>query len=166
MKKLLYGGFSTLNDFGGRIDEKCLIWVQGDSNDSEKCREEIIKRIKQKKIRTEGAVLIGRHCQIEDGAHLVNCCIDNFTRIGKNVTICNSAVMDRVIVGDHAEINDSIIGRHVVINSSQKNQTKIKNISVIGDDVTLEEGCLLDASKVYPHQKVKGIFNNQTLLAN
>lgn len=166
MKKLLYGGFPTLNDFGGRIDEKCLVWVQGDSNDSEKCRDEIIKRIKQKKIHAEGAVLIGRHCQIEDGVRLVDCCIDNFTRIGKNVTIRNSAIMDRAIVGEYAEIADSIVGRHVVINSSQKNQTKIKATSVIGDDVTLEEGCLLDASKVYPHQKVKGIFSNQTLLAN
>ncbi len=166
MKKLLYGGFSTLNDFGGKIDDKCLIWVQGDSNDSEKCRDDIVKRIKQKKIQAKGAVLIGRHCQIEDGAQLEDCCIDNFTRIEKNAVIRGSAVMDRAIVGAYAEVTNSIVGRHVAVNSSQKNPTKIIATSVIADDVILEEGCLIDGSRVYPHQKVKGVFHNQTLLAN
>ena len=67
MKNLLHGGFPTLSDFGGRINDERLVWVQGESNDSEKRRQEIIQKIKQKKIEVEGAVLIGRHCQIEDG---------------------------------------------------------------------------------------------------
>jgi NDP-sugar pyrophosphorylase family protein len=166
MKKLLHGGFSTLNDFGGKLSEEQLIWVQGDSADSEKRRQEIIRKIKQKKIVVEGAVLIGRHCQIEDGARIANSCIDNFTRIGKNAVIKNSAIMDRVIIGENAEIYDSIIGRHVVVNSSCSKPTKISAISVVADDVTLEEGCSLAATKVYPHQNIRGEFQNQTILAN
>ena len=117
---------------------------------------EIIQKIKQKKIQVEGAVLIGRHCEIEDGARIVNSCIDNFTRIGKNAVITNSAVMDRVIIGDNAEVYDSIIGRHVVVNSSCSRPTKVSAVSVVADDVTLEEGCTLVASKVYPHQHIQG----------
>ncbi len=166
MKNLLNGGFSTLNDFGGRLDKESLVWVQGESNDSEKRRQEIIQKIKQKKIEIEGAVLIGRHCQIEDGARIVNSCIDNFTRIGKNAVVANSAVMDRAIIGDNAEVYDSIIGRHVVVNSSCHKPTKITAVSVIADDVTLEEGCSLTATKVYPHQHIRGEFQNQTIIAN
>lgn len=166
MKNLLGGGFSTLNDFGGRLNENIPIWVQGESADSEKRRQMIIQKIKQKKIQIEGAVLIGRHCQIEDGARIVNSCIDDFTRIGKNAVVANSAVMDRVIVGDNAEVYDSIIGRHVVVNSSCDKPTKITAVSVIADDVILEEGCSLTASKVYPHQRVQGEFQNQTIIAN
>jgi NDP-sugar pyrophosphorylase family protein len=166
MKNLLNGGFSTLNDFGGKLNESQPIWVQGESNDSEKRRQEIIQKIKDKKIELEGAVLIGRHCQIEDGARIVNSCIDNFTRIGKNAVVANSAIMDRVIIGDNAEIHDSIIGRHVVVNSSCHKPTKIAAVSVIADDVTLEEGCSLTSSKVYPHQKIRGEFQNQTIIAN
>jgi NDP-sugar pyrophosphorylase family protein len=166
MKNLLHGDFSTLNDFGGRLKEGSLIWVQGESNDSEKCRLEIIQKIKQKKITIEGAVLIGRHCQIEDGARIVDSCIDNFTRIGKNAIVSNSAVMDRVIIGENAEVYDSIIGRHVVVNSSQRKPTKITAVSVIADDVKLEEGCSLVASKIYPHQTIHGEFQNQTIIAN
>jgi NDP-sugar pyrophosphorylase family protein len=165
MKNLLHGGFSTLNDFGGKLGSE-MVWVQGDSADSEKRRQEIIRKIKQNKITIEGAVLIGRHCQIEDGARIVNSCIDNFTRIGKNAVIMNSAVMDRVIVGDNAEIYDSIIGRHVVVNSSCNKPTKISAVSVVADDVVLEEGCLLTASKVYPHQHIRGEFQSQTIIAN
>jgi NDP-sugar pyrophosphorylase family protein len=166
MKNLLGGGFSTLNDFGGRLNEVNSIWVQGESADSEKRRQEIIQKIKQKKIQIEGAVLIGRHCQIEDGVRIVNSCIDDFTRIGKNAVVANSAVMDRVIIGDNAEVYDSIIGRHVVVNSSCHKPTKITAVSVIADDVTLEEGCSLTATKVYPHQNIRGEFQNQTIIAN
>ena len=166
MKNLLNGGFSTLNDFGGRLNDETKIWVQGESGDSEKRRQEIIRKIKQKKITLEGAVLIGRHCQIEDGARIENSCIDNFTRIGKNAIVSNSAIMDRVIIGEHAEVYDSIIGRHVVVNSSPHCSTKITAVSVIADDVILEEGCSLSASKIYPHQTIRGEFQNQTIIAN
>jgi NDP-sugar pyrophosphorylase family protein len=155
-----------LTDFGGKISEKQLIWVQGESNDSEQRREEIVKKIKQGKIEIEGAVLIGRHCKIDDGVKIANSCIDNFTRIGKGATIENSAILDRVIIGEKAEIRDSIIGRHATILSSGRKQTKINEISVIADDVTLEEGCTLTATKIYPHQHVRGEFEHQTLMSS
>jgi NDP-sugar pyrophosphorylase family protein len=166
MKNLLHGGFSSLQDFGGKISDNALVFIQGDSDDSEKRRQDIIQKIKQKKITLEGAVLIGRHCEIEEGARIVNSCIDNYTRIGKNATIVNSAVLDRVIIGDNAEVYDSIIGRHVAVNSSCSRPTKITAVSVIADDVTLDQGCNLAATKVYPHQQVKGEFQNQTIIAN
>ncbi|MEM3377980.1 MAG: NDP-sugar synthase [Candidatus Bathyarchaeia archaeon] len=164
MKKLLHGGFSMLTDFGGRISEKHRIWIQGESNDAEQRRQEIICKIKKGLIEIEGAVLIGRHCQIEEGARIVNSCIDNYTRIGKGVTIENSAILDRVIIGEKAEIRDSIIGRHVTINSSSRKPTKITAVSVVADDVVIEEGCSLTATKIYPHQKVRGEFENQILM--
>ena len=166
MKKLLHGGFSMLTDFGGRISENQQIWVQGESNDSEQRRQEIIHKIKQGKIEIEGAVLIGRHCQIDDGVRIANSCIDNFTRIGEGATIENSAILDRVIIGEKAEVRDSIIGRHTTILSSSRKQTRINEVSVIADDVTLEEGCTLTATKIYPHQRVRGEFQHQTLMSS
>ena len=155
-----------LTDFGGKISEKQRIWVQGESSDSEKRRQEIIQKIEQRRIEIEGAVLIGRHCQIEDGARIVNSCIDNFTRIGKGATIENSAILDRTIIGEKAEILNSIIGRHATILSSGRKQTKINAVSVVADDVTIEEGCILTATRIYPHQRVRGEFQNQTLMAS
>ena len=161
---MLQGRFSSLTDFGGRISEEERIWVQGESTESMKRRKEIIKKIKQGKIEVEGAVLIGRHCQIDNGVRIVNSCIDNYTKIGKGVVIENSAVMDRVIIEEKAEIKESIIGRHVTVLSSSKKQTKIDAVSVVADDVTIAEGCNLTATKIYPHQFVRGEFTNQTLM--
>ena len=166
MNNLLHGGFSMLKDFGGKIDEKRQIWVQGESQDSAKRRQEIIRKVKQGKIEIEGAVVIGRHCLIEDGAKIVNSCIDNFSRIGKGVKIENSAILDRTIIEDKAVISNSIIGRHVTIHSNNKKPTKVNSISVIGDNVVVEEGCNISATKIYPHQKVRGNFENQVLMSN
>lgn len=166
MKNLLHGGFSMLTDFGGRISPDVKIWVQGESNDAEKRRQEIIKKIKAGKIDIEGAVLIGRHCEIDDGVRIVNSCIDNYTRIGKGAVIENSAIMDRVTIGENAEIRDSIIGRHTTVHSTNRKQTIIRDVSVIADDVTIEEGSALTESKIYPHQHVRGDFNQQTLMSN
>jgi NDP-sugar pyrophosphorylase family protein len=160
----MHGGFSMLTDFGGRIAPDQQIWVQGESNDSEKRRQEIIRKIKQGKIEIEGAVLIGRHCEIDDDVKIVDSCIDNFTRIGKGAIIENSAIMDRATIGEHAEIRDSIIGRHTKVMSSNRQPTKITNTSVVADDVIIAEGSILVASKIYPHQNVRGDFHNQTLI--
>jgi NDP-sugar pyrophosphorylase family protein len=165
MKNLLHGGFSMLTDFGGRISPDQQIWVQGESSDAEKRRNEIVRKIKQGKIDIEGAVLIGRHCQIDDGVRIVNSCIDNYTRISKGAVVENSAIMDRVIIGENAQVIDSIIGRHSTVLSSPRKQTHISEVSVIADDVTIEEGSTLAASKIYPHQHVRGDFRNQVLTA-
>jgi NDP-sugar pyrophosphorylase family protein len=164
MHDMLNGRFSTLTDFGGRISEEKRIWVQGESQESMKSRKDIIRKIKQGKIRVEGAVLIGRHCKISDGAQIVNSCIDNYTQIGKGALIEDSAIMDRVIIGEKAEIKESIVGRHVTILSNPRKQTEIGSVSVIADDVTVAEGCKMIATKVFPHQYVRGEFENQTLM--
>jgi NDP-sugar pyrophosphorylase family protein len=164
MHDMLDGRFESLTDFGGRTNEEKRIWVQGESSESMKRRKEIIGKIKRKKIEVEGSVLIGRHCKIADGVRIVDSCIDNYTTVGRNVEIENSAVMDRVIIGDKAQIKESIIGRHVTISSSSRKPTRIGSISVIADDVIMEEGCILTATKVYPHQYVRGEFENQTLM--
>jgi NDP-sugar pyrophosphorylase family protein len=166
MKNLLHGGFNMLTDFGGRISPEKQVWVQGESNDAEKRRQEIIQKIKLGKIEIEGAVLIGRHCQIDDGVRIINSCIDNFSRIGKGSVVENSAIMDRATIGEHAEILDSIVGRHTTVFSSQRKQSRISNVSVIADDVTIEEGSTLVGSKIYPHQHARGDFKNQTLITS
>ncbi len=165
MKDMLDGRFASLTDFGGRIDEKKRIWIQGESTESMKSRRDIVDKIKQGRIEVEGSVLIGRHCKIGNGVRIVNSCIDNYTQIGKDVEIENSAIMDRAIIGDKAEIKESIIGRHVNVSSTLKKPTKINSVSVIADDVTIVEGCVLSATKVYPHQYVRGEFEKQTIMA-
>jgi NDP-sugar pyrophosphorylase family protein len=164
MQDMLNGRLASLTDFGGRIDEERKVWVQGESSESIKRRKEIVRKIEQGKIEVEGAVLIGRHCQIADEVKIVNSCIDNYTKIDKGVRIVNSAVMDRAIIQNGAEINESIIGRHVTILSSLKNPTKIDAVSVIADDATIMKGCKLTATKIYPHQHVRGEFVKQALM--
>lgn len=164
MHDMLNGRFTSLTDFGGRISEDRRIWVQGESSEAMKSRKEIIRKIKHGKIKIQGAVLIGRHCRIGDGTEISNSCIDNYTQIGKDALIEDSAIMDRVIVEEKTEIKQSIVGRHVTILSRPRRRTKIESVSVIADDVIIAEGCKLTATKVYPHQHVRGEFEDQTIM--
>jgi NDP-sugar pyrophosphorylase family protein len=164
MHDMLKGRFTSLTDFGGRINKEDRIWIQGESYEALKQRQEIMRKIKNGKIEVKGAVLIGRHCKISDGVRIVNSCIDNYTKIDKDVAVENSAIMDRVIIEEKAEVKESIIGRHVTVLSSPKKRTTINSVSVIADDVTIAEGCKLTSTKIYPHQHVRGEFINQTLM--
>ena len=72
--------------------------------------------------------------------------------------------MDRVTLGDNAEICESIIGRHVAVESSQRKKTRIDQFTVVADDVTVQEGCKLIEAKIYPHQSIRGEFARQTVM--
>ncbi|MEM3516988.1 MAG: hypothetical protein QW647_04295, partial [Candidatus Bathyarchaeia archaeon] len=91
-------------------------------------------------------------------------CIDNYTKIEKGAFITDSAIMDRVCIGEYAEINKSIIGRHTTIMSNSYKQTRVTSISVIADDVYIYPGCNIRSAKVYPHLKLnEGIYEGNVL---
>jgi NDP-sugar pyrophosphorylase family protein len=164
MTEILHGKLSSLTDFGGRISKDRTIWVQGESKESILRREEIIRKVESDRIRLEDPVLIGRHCQVNDGVKIVNSSIDNYSKIGKNVVIENSAVMDRVIIGENAQIRNSIIGRHSTIESTENEPTRIASTSVIADDVTVAAGSTFLEARVYPHLHIsKGNYRDIVL---
>jgi NDP-sugar pyrophosphorylase family protein len=130
------------------------VLIQGMSPESIRRREDIVRSVLAGKITLDGSVLIGRHCQIGEGSTIRSSCIDNFCIIGKGVTIERSSIMDRVVVEDGAMIQDSIVGRHVRVGSSQAKPTWLTGLSVLGDDVNLGEGSVLISTKVNPHVSI------------
>ena len=141
------------------------VWIQGQSPESLSRKDQIINKVRQGKIKFEGSVLIGRHCQIGEGTIIRDSCIDNFCIIGENATIERSAIMDRVLIGDGTTVQDSIIGRQVNVKSSVSHPTWILGVSVIGDDVVIGEGCVMTESKIYPHKVIPSMqrIANQTI---
>ncbi len=151
MLDLLRSGSREL-DAGWKV-EGCNVWIQSRSAESMKRRDEILRKVREGRIRLEGSVLIGRHCQIGDITTIEDSAIDNFTIIGSSTTIESSAILDRCIIHRNAKISRSIIGRHVIVKSSPAKPTVIED-SVIGDDVVIDEGCRLASLKVPPHTKI------------
>lgn len=128
------------------------VWIRGSSVESARRRAEIVEKVKEGKIKLEGSVLIGRHCQIGDGTIIRDSCIDNFCVIGKDVTIERSAIMDRSALEEGTYVQDSIVGRHVLVKSSAEHPTWVVGLSVIGDDVVIGAGRVLASMKVDPHR--------------
>jgi NDP-sugar pyrophosphorylase family protein len=137
------------------------VWIQGDSPEAVSRREEIVQNALSGRIRLEGSVFIGRHCQIGEGSIIRDSCIDNFCILGREVTIERSAIMDRAVIADGASVQDSIVGRHVRVYSSVKKPTWITGLSVIGDDVDIGEGATLISTKVNPHKLIPEAANIQ-----
>jgi NDP-sugar pyrophosphorylase family protein len=140
--------------FGEPLSPLRQVWIQGWSADSIRRKEVILQKALSGRIQLEGSVLIGRHCQIEDGSIIRDSSVDNFCILGRDVTIERSAIMDRVVIEDGATIQDSIVGRHVRVGSSLTKPTWITGLSVLGDDVDVEKGATLVSTKVNPHLKV------------
>ena len=130
------------------------VWIEGKSAESIRRKEILVRKALTKRISLDGHVLIGRHCQIEDGTIIRDSCVDNFCILGSKVTIERSAIMDRVVIEDGAIIQDSIVGRHVRIGSSLESPTWVTGLSVVGDDVEIGKGATLAAAKVNPHRSV------------
>jgi NDP-sugar pyrophosphorylase family protein len=139
---------------GDPVPELSNVWVQGGSPESLRRREEIVQKALSNRVRLEGKVFVGRHCQIEEGSIVRDSCIDNFCILGRDVTVERSAIMDRVVIEDGASIQDSIVGRHVRVASSVRKRTWIMGLSVVGDDVRIGEGAILADTKVNPHRAV------------
>lgn len=146
---------------GDPVPQLPNVWIQGGSVDSARRRKEIVQKAHSNKIRLEGNVFIGRHCQIEEGSIIRDSCIDNFCILGRDVTVERSAIMDRSVIEDGATIQDSIVGRHVRVASSVSRPTWIMGLSVVGDDVDIGEGSILTSTKVNPHRTVPGGVNLQ-----
>ena len=164
MYDILNGRLECLKEFDERIFPDKRIWIQGKSPESIARKNKIIEMVKKGKIELEEPVLIGRHCQIEEGVKISNSCIDNYTRIGKGSIIKDSAIMDRTYIGENTEINKSIIGRHATIMSNRRKQTKITSVSVVADNVYINAGCILKNAKVYPHLKlIENIYEGEVL---
>ena len=159
MYDILRGRLESLKEFDGRIFPDRRIWIQGESPESIAGRDKLAEMIMDGMIEVEEPVLIGRHCHIEEGVKISNSCIDNYTRIGRDTVIEDSAIMDRVRIGEGASVRGSIIGRHATVRSTRRKPTSISQLSVVGDDVWIEEGSALVGARVYPHLRLEeGVY--------
>jgi len=126
------------------------IWVQGYSQESMKCREEIVRKLREEKLSIEGATLIGRHTRMGDHSRIMDSNIDNFCMLGQYVNVERSAIMDAVKIGDYAKIDNSVLGRMVIVESSHEHPTIIDSTSVIGNNAHIRAGCRIIGTKIYP----------------
>lgn len=130
------------------------LWILGQSQAAIRRRDEILMKVKEGRIKINGNVLIGRHCQIGDDVILGDAYVDNYCYIGDGVTIERSALHDRVYVGEGAYIQDSIIARHAKILSARIEPTVVIGVSIIGDNSIVEKGSLLTNARIAPHSYV------------
>ncbi|ADM12556.1 mannose-1-phosphate guanylyltransferase [Encephalitozoon intestinalis ATCC 50506] len=77
-----------------------------------------------------------------------NVVIGRNVKIGKNVTISNSAIFDNVEIGDNVTIRDSIVGWNTKI----EDNATVNTCCVLGYATTVERFAILSSVKTFPNE--------------
>lgn len=74
-------------------------------------------------------------------------------KIGPGVRLQRCAIMANANIRDHAWIHSSIIGW----NSTVGRWTRVENITVLGDDVSIKDELYVNGASVLPHKSVSTV---------
>ncbi len=104
-----------------------------------------------KGVKLEGGVVLGEHCRVEDGVTLNNVVVGDFCRIGRNSVIKDSVLWSGAQVGKNCELVQDVIGREVIIEDG----------CVLDQNVFVSDGSKIGAHshitpnvKIWPHKEV------------
>lgn len=110
----------------------------------------------------EPPVLVGDNCQIESGAHLRNCVIGNGCYVGRNATLFDSILWEKVSVHRHAELSKSVVGAKTELGESSYLQENV----ILSNNVFIGANCHINSNvKIWPDKEVdSGSVVNSSLV--
>lgn len=98
-----------------------------------------------------GNVLVDPTAEIDPTAVLgPNVVVGPGVKIGKGVRLQRCVVLSNATVRDHSWIANSIVGW----NSTVGRWTRVENITVLGDDVTIKDELYVNGASVLPHKSI------------
>src|SRR5437870_3799330 len=104
-------------------------------------------------VRVVGPAYIGQESKIKAGVFLNGpVCVGNFSVVDENTKISNSIIWTYSYIGETSRLRQAIVCRHVTI----KNNCLLEEGAVIGDNVVVGEGSIIDAGiKIWPDKEIE-----------
>jgi mannose-1-phosphate guanylyltransferase/phosphomannomutase len=104
-------------------------------------------------VRIQGPAFIGREAKIKAGVFLNGpVCVGNFSVVDENSKVSNSVIWSYSYVGENSRLRQAIVCRHVTV----KNNVLLEENSVIGDEVAVGEGSIIEAGvKIWPDKEIE-----------
>ncbi|ORY31240.1 nucleotide-diphospho-sugar transferase [Naematelia encephala] len=98
-----------------------------------------------------GNVLVDPTAEVDPTAVLgPNVVIGAGVKIGAGVRLQRCIILSNAVVRDHAWVANSIVGW----NSNVGRWTRVENITVLGDDVTIKDELYVNGASVLPHKSI------------
>ena len=94
---------------------------------------------------------ISEGCEINGTVR--NCIVGAGVKIEAGAVVCDSVLMGDTVIGAGAEVSYAIIATGVSIGKGAKigaDKAEAKGIAVIGEDVTVEDGAVVEAGAMIP----------------
>jgi len=153
MNRVLSGEFLFLNKFlkkDGYVFMENNVCVHSDLFGKGGSKKKIKAHLKKKKIKLGPNVFVGRDCDLREKCSLSYCDIEKQVSVGVGAKVRGSFVSPYSWIGYGAEIFDSVLSLQASVESSLTNKSKIFNGSVVGPQLILPEGSILEKSEIYP----------------
>lgn len=148
-------------------DASNSVWIHPDSLERKDKNEKTLKeRIDEGRVKIGPNVFIGRRAIIEDGAEIRYSDIEKYGKIGKGAQLDHVYLSPYCEIGPHANLRASALGLQVIVNSSKKKKTNIHGRSVLGPEVHVPAGTILDDVKIFPgysFEKKDRIYSHDVL---
>ena len=104
-----------------------------------------------------GAEAVIENCNITEGCEIYgtvrNCVVGTGVKIAKGAVVTDSVLMGDCVIGEGAVVSYSIIDTGVTIGKNAvigEDRATAKGIAVIGEDVTIEDGAVVEAGAMIP----------------
>lgn len=151
----LIGKFPSIYDIlrrrGYYHDTSENVWIHPDSLERKDKNEKTLKeRIDKGMVKIGPNVFIGRRAIIEDDAEIRYSDIEKYAKVGEGAQLDHVYLSPYCEIGPYADLRASALGLQVIVNSSKKKPTKVHGRSVLGPEIYVPVGTILDDVKIFP----------------
>ncbi|PLW80097.1 hypothetical protein C0585_04225 [Candidatus Woesearchaeota archaeon] len=166
----LKGTFSSLSSFLTEengyftLSHSNNVWVHETSLSKKIGGKDLTQRIDAGDVFIGPNTFIGPDVGIDDGCQIAYSDLEGYSTVGKETTVNKSYIGIGTHIGDFAKIRSSAFTGGNLVYSSKNNDTRVHNRSVVGCDILIPEGTILDKVKVMPGYEFSsaGVFSHQT----
>lgn len=118
-------------------------------------RLSLAEKLKQGLVGIRPPVRIGKYVRIYPGVVLSECNIDDDCEIFEHASIMRSSVGAGSLIGPCSNVEDTLTGTMVELQSTHEHPISLKRFVAIGDEVVIREGVTLtDSVTIHPRLKV------------
>ena len=119
------------------------LWIHRDALERPHNGKTLLERMEAGVVEIGPNVFIGRRGEIEAGARLRYTDLEKYGFVGANAELDHFYGAPGCQIGPHAQVIYSALGVQVLIESSEKNPTKIAGRSIIGGELVIPQGTSL-----------------------
>ncbi len=149
--------YTVLENQGYYHDPKRNIWVHPESLTRRDHNNRTLKeRMDSGRVKIGPNVFIGREAVIGDGAEISYSDLEKYSRVEEEAQLNRVYLSPYCQIGANADLHECALGLQVIVESSKDKPTHIDGRSVIGPEIVVPSGSVLNNVRIFPGYSFNG----------